>query len=910
MGKSEQNKTLWYSKEVPDVVNELNTDQNNGLSNEEAIDRLQKYGPNEIGAGKKISPLKLLFDQFANFLVILLLVSTIISFAIGEIPDGIAIFTIVLFAVILGFTQEYKAEKDIEALQKMAAPATLVIREGEEKEIPASHLIPGDIVILQVGDKVPADARIIEAANLKTNEGSLTGESTPIEKKTSSLEEDTDIGDRINMVFMGTAVVNGRGKAVVTTTGMETEFGKIGAMLQSVEARQTPLQVTLDKVGKKIAFGATLVALILIATGLIRGYGIVDMFLWGVSVIVAIVPEALPAVVTISLAVGVSRMIEKNALIRKLHAVETLGCTDYICSDKTGTLTENQMTIRRIYLDGKFIDVKGGGYNPEGEFILDDKSIDPVNNLSLEKLVEIGSLCNDSALIHDEEGWSVTGDPTEGAFVVLAKKAGYDKKELESKYPRVDEIPFDSDRKMMTTIHNFNNSKLAYSKGGAEVILNKCKYIYGNGKSKILDEKLKEDILKVAYDMASSALRVLGVAYKDLDSNQKIDQSVENDFTFVGLVGMIDPPRSDVKDAIAKCKHAGIKPVMITGDHKVTAIAIAKELGILKDGIAIEGSKLDKMDDEEFNSLVEKIEVYARVSPAHKLRVVDALTKKDHVAAMTGDGVNDAPALKKADIGVAMGITGTDVSKEAADMVLTDDNFTSIVSAVEEGRNIFENIKKFLVYLLAGNLGLVVFLSVVMLFGGFLGLPLDEVPLVAIQILFINLICDGFIAVSLSTGEPKDPTMMDKSPRSREESVFSLPIVRNISFAGFWTGLMAILIYTWSIKSGESALYAQCSVFVSLLFLRFFHALNCRSIDESLIKVGPFKNKWLLIVLACTTLLTLAIVYLSPFHGVFNTTSLDAFDWLMILFTSSTIIPAMEVYKYVFRSKKEVSGNL
>jgi Ca2+-transporting ATPase len=892
----------WHNLEVPDVLDSLGS-KRDGLSHDEAQQRLAQFGYNELAAGEKISPWKIFLEQFKNFLIIILLVAVVLSAVIGEVADAIVIFVIILFAAGLGFVQEYRAERAMEALKRMAAPMASVLRGGKEKEIPASELVPGDIIFLRTGDRIPADARLIEAVNLKADEASLTGESVSVEKTAKVLPEEISIGDMKNMAFMGTAAVYGRGIAVVTATGMATEFGKIATMLQEVKKEQTPLQINLDKLGKWIAIGSLALCFILAVLGVLRGHEILEMLIWGVSLAVAAVPEALPAVVTISLALGVQKMVKRNALIRKLPAVETLGCTTFICSDKTGTLTQDQMTIRRLYVDGKMIDVTGVGYEPKGEFQLGGKYFNPEKDAALQKLLQIGSLCNDTSLTSVDDIWGIKGDPTEGALVVAAAKAGLWQKELQNQSPRINEIPFSSETKRMTTIHQTPQGKIAYSKGAPEVILGSCQHTYRNGQETRLDDSDKDNILSVSHEMAGDALRVLGVAYKRLPDKTTTTEGTEQDMVFVGLAGMIDPPREEVKGAVKLCDQAGIRSVMITGDHKLTAVAIAKELGILKEGAAFTGAEIDNLSDEEFEALAEKIDVYARVSPTHKLRVIEALTKKGHVVAMTGDGVNDAPALKKADIGVAMGITGTDVSKEAADMILTDDNFASIVSAVEEGRGIFGNIKKYLVYLLSCNFGEILLMAAVILFGPLMGLPAGTIPLIAIQLLYVNLATDGLPAIALSV-DPPDLDVMKQKPRPRNQTIFTGPVLRYMAGAGIWTALVTLGVFLWATNSGKDPLEAQSMCFVTLILIEFFNAFNCRSLEHSLFKVGPFTNKWLLAAIGWECIMLCLVVYLPFLQGPFNTFALTPTDWGIAILSASTIFIAAEIYKFILSRRR------
>ncbi|MDO8491225.1 MAG: HAD-IC family P-type ATPase, partial [Dehalococcoidia bacterium] len=668
-----KNMRKWYNLEAAEAIRELGSDSR-GLSTVEAQRRLAESGPNELAKKRGVSPWMLFLEQFKNVMIIILLFAVVLSAILGETVDAIIIGVIILFASGLGFIQEYRAEKAMEALKRMAAPTASVLRDGSEVEIPARDLAPGDVIILRTGNRIPADARLIEAVNLKANEAPLTGESLPVEKTTSPVAGEVNVGDRRNMVFTGTTVVYGRGTAIVTATGMATEFGNIAGMLQEVKTERTPLQINLDRMGKRIAIAGLSLTFVLAVLGVLRGHEIAEMFVWGVALAVAAVPEALPAVVVISLALGVRRMVKRHALIRRLPAVETLGSTTIICSDKTGTMTQDEMTVRRVFFDGKFFEVSGTGYEPRGNFHLGGEVHEVSKDPELVNLLRIGSLCNDASLVQRDSRWQVKGDPTEGALIVAAAKVGVAVEAESARYPRIREIPFSSDTKMMTTVHKTSSGEVAYSKGAPEVILDRCHYIYSNRRE--ATDKDRGDILATAQDMAGKGLRVLGLAYKPiLQPNDSLNEGL----VFAGLVGMIDPPRPEVKQAIKVCEEAGIKTMMITGDHKLTAVAIAKELGLLKQGKVLSGADLDSLTEEQLAELVEQVEVCARVSPAHKLRVVQALQKKGHVVAMTGDGVNDAPALKKADIGVAMGVTGTDVSKEAAAMVLTDDNFASIV---------------------------------------------------------------------------------------------------------------------------------------------------------------------------------------------------------------------------------------
>jgi len=882
-------KQNWHTLKVKEVLQTLKTGYD-GLSKEETEHRLAKFGRNELEEKDRKSPLILLLKQFTSFLEILLIAAAIISLMMGDYVQAIVIIAVIIMAGVIGFVQEYRAEKGIEALKKMAAPTTSVIRDNKEHEIDTGEVVIGDIILLRTGTRIPADARLIEAINLQVDESPLSGESVPVEKTIEALQVmEVPVSDRKNMVFMGTSNSYGRGKAVVVATGMDTEFGMIAGMLQEAEEKETPLQVSLNRTEKEIGILAIGISIVIAVFGITRGYEFIEMFTWGVAMAVAIIPEALYAVMTMTLALGVRRMVKRNALIRKLKAVETLGCASVICSDKTGTLTKNEMTVRKFWVNGQTIDVSGVGYRPEGKFYVKDMVLDPQNDTHLQTLLRISVLCNDTYLASTDDSWHIRGDPTEGALVVAAAKAGIWQDTLNNQYPRVDEIPFSSESKRMTTIHKSPQNRIAYSKGAPEVILNICTHIYSNGKEKELRSEDMKHILEIAHQWADTALRVLGMAYKPL-SDVSSTSDAEHKMVFTGLAGMIDPPREEVKKAIQTCENAGIKPVMATGDHKVTAVAVARELGLLKEGIAISGADLDELSDDEFEKTVEQVEVYARVSPSHKMRIVDAFSKKGHVVAMTGDGVNDAPALKKADIGVAMGITGTDVSKEAADMILTDDNFVSIVSAVEEGRSIFANIRKYLVYLLSGNAGAVI----AMLTALIIGLPL---PLTAVQIIFINLLMDGLPAMALGT-EPPEQDFMNKPPRNLKEGIINRHAFWYMAAVGLWIGGTTLLVFIWVLDNGGDLQKAMTIFFATMISLRLCNAFNCRSATNSLFKLGLFTNKELIYATASSFLLMIAAIYVPFLQVAFETVPLTLSDWMIIVPVALTVFIAVEIAKF------------
>jgi Ca2+-transporting ATPase len=878
----------WHTLSLDDSFARLKGSAD-GIAAEEAAKRLADVGPNELQAAHRASAWSILLDQFKNVLIVILLVATVLSAFLGHGVEAVAVAVIVLFAVVLGFVQEYRAERAIEALREMASPTALAVRGGREVEVAARELVPGDVVLLGAGDRVPADCRVVESVNLQVEEASLTGESVPVSKHASPLDdEQLPLGDRRNMVYAGTAAVYGRGRALVVATGMATEFGNIAAMLQAVDTGKTPLQENLDRVGRALAQAALAVVAVIVALGLFRGQPLIEMLVFGIALAVAVVPEALPAVVTISLAIGVQRLVRRNALVRRLLAVETLGSTSVICSDKTGTLTKDEMTARRFYVAGELFDVTGAGYEPVGEFQRNGQRLEPPEALRL--MLRAAMLASDARLLRDEPAgrWRMKGDPTEGALVVAAAKAGLDKAELESQFPRVHEIPFTSETKRMTTLHTDQGKTVAYSKGAPEVILEQChRWLGGHGESK-LDDAGRHSILEAAQQMAGSAMRVLAISTKP----EATAEDAEQEMTFLGLAGMIDPPRPEAKAAIETCRQAGIRPVMITGDHPLTAKAVAGELRLLQTGRVVTGAELEGMGDAAFERDVEAIDVYARVSPKHKLRIVAALQHKGHVVAMTGDGVNDAPALKKADIGIAMGITGTDVTKEAAAMTLTDDNFASIVAAIEEGRGIFGNIKKYLMYLLSANAG-----EICLLGGASLaGWPL---PLTAVQILYVNLATDGLPALALAV-DPPEPDLMQRKPRNPRTGIFTRPVVTLILAGGIWSATVIFSLYAWALSSGRPPAEARTMTFVALVLIEFCKAYSFRAVGHSVLR-RPFGNKWLNLAIIWELVLLVLVVYLPFLHRPFGTLALTAVDWAITSAVALTILPALELTKWLQR---------
>lgn len=895
----------WHSMEVDEVLQALRAEKE-GLSTEEVQKRLKEYGPNELKKEKRKSAVRLFLEQFTDILIIILLIATALSMAIGEVYDAIVIIAIVIACAVLGFFEEYRAEKALEALKKMTAPTATVLRDGKEVQIQTSEVVPGDILLLYTGDKVPADARLIEAVNMKTDEAPLTGESTPVNKNVKPLPEDTPISDRRNMVFTGTVVVYGRGKAVVTSTGMNTEFGKIAKMVQTVEEEETPLEKRMAHVGKWLGILSVAVCLFVAVFGIIRGRAILDMILWGISLAVAAVPEALPAVVTGALAVGMYRMAKENAIVRRLPAVETLGCTSIICSDKTGTMTKGEMTVERIYVNGKAVKVTGVGYEPQGDFLYEDKKLDPAKEKELQMLLKAAVLCNDSKLEKTEGRWTVKGDPTEGALVVAAAKAGLWKEEIEKKEPRINEIPFSSERKRMTTVHESGEKKIAYMKGAPEIVLERCTKVYMNGKTRRLTSEIRKQILAINEAMAVQALRNLGFAYKELpESKTSLSEEEEEGFVFLGIMGMIDPPREEVKDAIYMCRKAGIKVVMVTGDHKLTAVAVAKELNLIgekenEEGRVLTGAELDKLSDEEFEKIVENVVIYARVSPEHKVRIVKALRKKGYICAMTGDGVNDAPALKMADIGVAMGITGTEVTKEASDMVLTDDNFATIVRAVKEGREIYDNIKKYLTYLLRCNIMEILVLFIAMMFSREAE---SAIALTTIQILWINLTTDGLPAIALGV-DPGDPDLMERKPRNPKESIFTTDVKIYLSAVPILMTILLLGTYFYTLYN-YNLMEARTQLFTSIVLMELANAICARSLKYTVFKVGIFKNKFLWVAILSSLAMQLAVLYIPGVQGLFDVTYPDAFDWIVAITSTLIVFFSIETGKYIASKRRK-----
>jgi len=894
--------SVWHATKEEEVIRNLESNLK-GLSEEEAKLRLTKFGYNELKKRKRVSLLQIFLAQFKNIFVIMLIGAIIISVIIGFIEarasaephvvletyvDAIAIGAIVVLNAVVGFVQEYRSEKAMEAMEKLTAPRARVLRGGREAMIPAKEIVPGDILLLETGDRIATDARLLEAVDLSVDEAILTGESAPVSKNTRALTVETLVADRKNMVFMGTHVTYGRGKAIVTSTGMNTQFGKIAEMVQVVEKEEIPLKIKLDRFAKKIGIIVIIAVVTILLLDLARtGRVELEVLMTSVALAVSAVPEGLPAIVTVTLALGARELAKRNAVIRRLASVETLGSTTVICSDKTGTLTKGEMTVRKIFVNNQMIEVTGSGYEPKGEFYLEGRKIDPAKDQHLGLLLRIGVLCNNASY----DMTDVIGDPTEGALIVVAAKAGLQENEVERLYPRRSEIPFSSERKRMTTIHNTpEGQQVAYVKGSPETVLRFCEHVYQNGEKAKLDEVLRKEILQKSEEVAGQALRVLGIAYNVVSDKHAVfkEESVEKNLVFVGFVGMIDPPRQEAKEAVRLCERGGIRVVMITGDHKLTAVTVARELGIMKSGTALTGEELDRLSDEEFEKVVEKVSVYARVSPEHKLRIVKALKNKGNIVAMTGDGVNDAPALKQADIGVAMGVTGTDVTKEASDMILADDNFATIVNAVRGGRIIYDNIRKFIRFLLALNF------TELVLIGSFalIGLP---IPLLPAMILWLNLVTDGPPAVALSMDPPAED-VMQRPPRSPKEGIMHGMLI--FILASSLIQLIAeIGVFWWGFGVAGSVEKARTMVFLVACFFELVVVWNCRSESRNAFRVGFLTNKPLLIAVMISVFSTLAVIYVPPLPAMFQTVPLDLLEWtVVILFSSLGFLVVPEVF--------------
>ncbi len=912
----------WHQLDIEQTLGELKTDLKNGLSTAEVQKRQQEYGPNQLIERGMKSPWRILLDQFTEIMVVILIIAAGVSVLLHEVTDAIVILIIVVLNAALGFSQEYRAEKAMAALKRLSAPKVKVRRNGHLHEIPAQELVPGDVIQLDAGDAVAADCRLIEAINLRVQEALLTGESEAVEKHTRPIpQENLPLGDQRNMVFMGTVTTYGRGLAVVVRTGMKTELGKIADMLQSVEQESTPLQKRLKQLGKGLAVAALGIVAIIFILGMLRGEAVRVMFMTAIGMAVAVIPEGLPAVVTIALALGAQRMLKRNALIRKLPAVETLGSVTVICSDKTGTLTENRMTVTVVDVAGNRVDFleKMKFYSPT---VSESERLNPlrVKYPEVSLMLEAGALCNDAVIekeFSEGGGYQTVGDPTEGALVIAAARAGIWKDELEQILPRVAELPFDSERKRMTTVHQLNREQLkdtslqsvqilqaygkqayiAFTKGAVDSLLQISTQVWTEGKSTPLDEAWAMRIRRANEDLAKQGVRVLGVAFKLIDADTALPiQPQEENLTFVGLFGMIDPARAEVKDAVATSLSAGVRPIMITGDHPLTASYIARQLAIGGPIYeVISGQELEEMSIEELKIKLETVSIFARVSPAHKMKIVEALQQKGEIVAMTGDGVNDAPALKKADIGVAMGITGTDVSKEASEMVLLDDNFATIVAAIEEGRRIYDNIRKFIQYTLTSNAGEIW----VMLLGPFFGLSL---PLTPLQILWVNLVTDGLPGLAL-TVEPAEPDTMRRKPYPPNENIFGRGLVVSILWIGILMGLTSLLSGIWAYQSGRLHAW-QTMVFTTLTLAQMGNVMALRSNHYTLHQIGLLSNKPLLGAVLLTFALQMAVIYVPFLQSIFNTVPLSPQELLVSFAFSIVVFLAVEFFKW-FRYQRK-----
>lgn len=908
----------WYNKSIYAVSEELQVDVQTGLNAKEADKRLEKYGANELEEKKQKSLFEKVIAQLKDFLVLILIGASIVSGILGEISDAIVIIAIVIVNAVLGVVQEGKAEQALSALKKMSSPNAKVFRNGFMQIIPARSLVPGDVVLLEAGDSIPADLRLLESVNLKVEEASLTGESVPVDKDAEAVfNTDVPIGDRKNMAYMSTLVTYGRGKGLVVGTGINTQIGKIAEALQSYKEETTPLQKKLNELGKWLGIACLIICLLILAIGLIRGGALLELFLVAVSLAVAAIPEGLPAVVTIVLALGMKKMVQKNAIVRKLLAVETLGCVTVICSDKTGTLTQNEMTVVQAYAGGNIYTVTGQGYNPKGEFYLENSKITIEQDQNLKLLLALGVLANDALLeLKDpkDNQFGIIGDPTEGALITVGEKAGMHKDKMNSTYKRVAELPFDSDRKMMTTFHEdfIENKLVSFTKGAPDILLSKCTRIFQNGSIEEMTPEQLKQITAINSQFASSALRVLAFAYRGFDALPKNISSheIEKDLIFVGLMGMIDPARIEALDAINTCRKAGIKPVMITGDYKDTAVAIAKELGLMQEGdLVLTGVDLDQLTDKALYKDIENISVYARVSPEHKVRIVEALRHKGHIAAMTGDGVNDAMALKRADIGVSMGITGTDVAKGTADIILMDDNFATIVSAVEEGRVIYSNIRKFVFFLLSCNVGEILIIFISILFN----LP---VPLIPIQLLWVNLVTDSFPALALGT-EKGEPDIMNQKPRDAKEPILNKVMITGILVQSIALFAAVMTAYIWALNKYAGSIFepaeeglrmARTVAFATLILAELIRAYSCRSERYSVIKVGVFSNKSMVKATFAALILLLIVLYLPMLEEVFKTYALQLMDWGAIGIFCLVPLLAGEVNKFILTKRAAKSS--
>ena len=899
----------WHRLGAEDLQKIFSVNPQKGLSEEEALERRKTSGLNELSEGKTVSPFTLLLNQFKDFMVLVLMGATLVSGLLGEYLDAITIIVIIVLNAVLGFVQEFRAERSLRALKQLSAPSAKVLRQGKTEIIPAKMLLPGDIVMLESGDRIPADVRWLECSALYAEESALTGESLPVAKHSDPIQaEEVPLGDQRNLGFMGTMVTRGTGKAIVIRTGMDTEMGKIADLIQNTDSQETPLQHRLEQLGKILIYVSLGLTIVVVVAGIMHGQPAAAMFLAGVSLAVAAIPEGLPAIVTIALALGVQRMIKRKAIVRKLPSVETLGCASVICSDKTGTLTQNKMTVTRLWSGGRNLDVTGEGYSPVGQILDKGRPVDLKNDQSLRRLLQVGALCSNAEIqesvsqenMNKRKGkgksndvekmpieasvWELKGDPTEGALVALSGKMGLTAQSLAVSFTREKEFPFDSERKLMSVIVSQPGGRMICTKGAPDVLLGRCTYMLWEGAVVPCTPTLRQKVLDANEAMASNALRVLGMAYRDMRPNEVAsnEKEAECQLIFIGLTGMIDPPRREVRDAISITRKAGIKTVMITGDHGTTAEAIAHQLGILqRGGTVLTGSQISRMSEDDLDKVSDNVYVYARVSPEHKLRIVKSLQRHGHVVAMTGDGVNDAPAVKAADIGISMGITGTDVTKEASSLILGDDNFSTIVAAIEEGRNIYENIRKFIRYLLASNVGEIL----TMFFAMMLGLPL---PLVPIQILWVNLVTDGLPAMALGVDQP-EKDLMEHRPRGAKENIFARRLGWKIVSRGILIGLCTLSAFWLTLRiapdSPTQLIRAQSVAFATLVMAQLIHVFDCRS-SRSVFHRNPFQNKYLVLAVLSSIILMVVVMYLPVLQPVFKTVPLNFREWCLVLVTA------------------------
>lgn len=922
-GKSDHNdygehsKRRWWAVSIEETGSLLETNIESGLNPNEVSRRLERYGANELAEKKQISMAQKIIAQFKDVMVLILIAASVLSAFLGDYIEAAVILAIVVINAVLGLVQEGRAEKALEALKKMSSPQAKVKRGGAINQVDSSQIVLGDIVVIEAGDLVPADIRLVESQSLKAEEASLTGESLAVEKQAAELlQEDAGIGDRSNMLFMGTAITYGRGVGIVCATGSATEIGKISDRLQEIEDDPTPLQVSLNQLGKWLGIICVVVCVVILAQGILLGGDAAEMIMTAISLAVAAIPEGLPAVVTIVLALGMKRMAERNAIVKRLLAVETLGCVDIICTDKTGTLTQNEMTVTELYIYGNTYEVSGSGYSSEGEIVESDadginetgasnsaQEISEAEDSDLSTMLKIALLCNEAVITEEESGDNkVIGDPTEGALLVVAAKSGLDRKKVQKKYPRVADWPFDSERKMMTSFNEgFIDGKIhALTKGAPDIIIDKCSRILIDGSVQELDAEAKEEILRANADMAGRALRVLAFSYAFFDRDQELQG--ENDMIFVGLSGMIDPGRPEARDAVSLCRQAGIKPVMITGDYPDTAAAIAADLGLVHSGDGVmTGAEVEKMTEHELKLAVEHTSVYARVSPEHKVKIVTALRNNGHIASMTGDGVNDAMALKSADIGVAMGITGTEVAKSTADMILTDDNFATIVDAVREGRIIYSNIRKFVGFLLSCNVGEILIIALTSLILG----P-KNIPLLPIQLLWLNLITDSFPALALGQ-EKGEPDIMKQNPRSPKEPILNrdmIFVIATQSIAIFISVFVSFIIGKNNADTAENVLtMGRTYAFTTLILAELFRSFSARSEKISVFRLGLLTNKTLVKAFVFSVFMLIAVVYVPILQPLFSTLTLGIMDWLIILPLSLIPFATAELFKLLRKSR-------